>query len=47
VHGRPWEYIFYVDCQLRTRQEADRAVEVLGPHCAMVKSLGVYREAAE
>jgi len=47
VHGRPWEYIFYVDCQLRTREEADRALEVLGPHCAMVKSLGVYREAGE
>jgi len=47
VHGRPWEYIFYVDCQLRTREEADRALAILAPHCAMVKSLGVYREAAD
>lgn len=47
VHGRPWEYIFYVDCQVHTREEAGRAVSVLAPHCAMVKSLGVYREAGE
>jgi prephenate dehydratase len=45
VHGKPWEYIFYVDCQLRTRAESDRALAVLKPHCAMVKSLGCYREA--
>jgi prephenate dehydratase len=47
VHGRPWEYIFYVDCQLRTRSEADRALAVLAPHCAMLKSLGCYREARQ
>jgi prephenate dehydratase len=45
VHGKPWEYIFYVDCQLRSREEGGRAIEVLKPHCAMVKSLGCYREA--
>jgi prephenate dehydratase len=47
LHGKPWEYIFYVDCQLRTRAESDRALEVLKPHCAMVKSLGCYREARQ
>ena len=47
VHGKPWEYIFYVDCQIGTRTEGERALEVLGPHCAMVKSLGCYREASE
>lgn len=47
VHGRPWEYIFYVDCQLRTREEGDHALSVLRPHCSMVKSLGCYREAEE
>jgi len=47
VHGKPWEYIFYVDCQIGTRAEGDRALEVLAPHCAMVKSLGCYREARE
>jgi prephenate dehydratase len=45
VHGKPWEYIFYVDCQIRSRQEGKRALEALKPHCAMVKSLGCYEEA--
>ena len=44
VHGRPWEYIFYVDCQIRSSDEGSRAVQALGPHCAMVKELGRYRE---
>lgn len=47
VHGKPWEYVFYVDCQLRTRSEGERALAVLNPHCAMVKSLGCYREASQ
>jgi prephenate dehydratase len=47
VHGRPWEYIFYVDCQLRTREEGDQALSALELHCSMVKSLGCYREAEE
>ncbi len=45
VHGKPWEYIFYVDCQIRSSDEGDRAIAVLTPHCAMVKELGRYREA--
>ena len=45
VHGKPWEYIFYVDCQIKSREEGDRALEALRPHCAMVKSLGIYEEA--
>ena len=44
VHGKPWEYIFYVDCQIRSLNEGVQALEVLKPHCAMVKSLGCYRE---
>jgi prephenate dehydratase len=47
VHGSPWEYVFYVDCQLRTREEGDRALAALAPHCSMVKSLGCYREAQD
>jgi prephenate dehydratase len=47
VHGRPWEYIFYVDCQLRSPEEGDLALRALEPHCSMVKSLGCYREAEE
>jgi prephenate dehydratase len=45
VQGKPWEYIFYVDCQLRSADEGSLAVETLQPHCAMVKELGRYKEA--
>ncbi len=45
VHGKPWEYIFYVDCQIRSREEGTQALQALKPHCAMVKSLGCYQEA--
>lgn len=45
VHGKPWEYIFYVDCQIRSAHEDGRALEALRPHCAMVKELGRYQEA--
>jgi len=47
VHGKPWEYIFYVDCQIQSREEGARALEALRPHCAMVKSLGCYQEAGK
>jgi prephenate dehydratase len=43
VQGKPWEYIFYVDCQILHPEEGERAIEALKPHCAMVKSLGCYR----
>jgi len=46
VHGKPWEYIFYVDCQIRTSEEGSRALEALRRHCAMVKELGRYKEAS-
>ncbi len=45
VHGKPWEYIFYVDCQLHAAEDGTRALEALWPHCAMVKELGRYKEA--
>ncbi len=47
VHGKPWEYIFYVDCQIRSLDDARRAMQALQPHCAMVKELGCYKEAGE
>lgn len=47
VHGKPWEYVFYVDCQLQSPDEGSRALEVLKPYCAMVKELGRYREAGK
>ncbi|MFZ0301861.1 MAG: prephenate dehydratase [Terracidiphilus sp.] len=45
VHGRPWEYVFYVDCQIGSTGEGSRAIEALRAHCHMVKELGRYREA--
>lgn len=45
VHGRPWEYVFYVDCQLSSPEDATRAIAALRPHCSMVKELGRYQEA--
>ncbi len=47
VHGTPWEYIFYVDCQIRSIDEEMGAVAALRPHCGMVKDLGCYREARQ
>lgn len=47
VQGKPWEYVFYVDCQLQSADEASRATEALKPHCAMVKELGRYVEAGK
>jgi prephenate dehydratase len=45
VPGRPWEYIFYVDCQIASIEEGTRALETLRAHCGMVRELGHYREA--
>jgi prephenate dehydratase len=45
VHGRPWEYVFYVDCQLNTPEDGARAIKALSTHCSMVKELGRYEEA--
>jgi prephenate dehydratase len=45
VKGKPWEYIFYVDCKIASGAEGTRALEALSAHCGMVKELGRYREA--
>ena len=45
VKGKPWEYIFYVDCKIGSSAEGTRALEALERHCGMVKELGRYREA--
>jgi prephenate dehydratase len=47
VHGKPWEYIFYVDCQIHSSLEGSRVLEALDRHCAMVKELGRYKEASK
>lgn len=44
VHGKPWEYIFYVDCQIQSSEEGSCALRALAAHCVMVKELGRYRE---
>jgi prephenate dehydratase len=53
VQGKPWEYIFYVDCQIGNSGkasgigaggEAVQIIDALRPHCGMVKELGRYRE---
>ena len=46
VHGRPWEYVFYVDCQLHSPEDGRRALSALEMHCSMVKELGRYCEAS-
>jgi prephenate dehydratase len=45
VPGCPWEYVFYADYQLADPRLADRALEMLACHCAMVRELGRYRAA--
>jgi prephenate dehydratase len=45
VQGKPWEYVFYVDCQIAGIDQGARAVEALRAHCGMVKELGRYCEA--
>ena len=45
VQGKPWEYIFYVDCQISAQWEGTRALDALRAHCGMVKEMGRYREA--
>lgn len=45
VHGKPWEYVFYIDCQIRSAEEGTQAIAALQSHCSMVKELGRYKEA--
>ena len=47
VHGKPWEYIFYVDAQIHSSEEGSRTLQALNSHCSMVKELGRYREAPQ
>lgn len=42
VHGRPWEYVFFVDLRFEDPAALDRALELLRPHTQMLKELGRY-----
>ena len=44
VHGKPWEYVFYVDCQIRTADEGSRAIERCTP-LRHGQGAGRYKEA--
>ena len=43
VQGKPWQYVFYVDCQIGSGEDGERVLEALRRHCGMVKELGRYR----
>ncbi len=45
VQGKPWDYVFYVDYQIRTAASADAVLAELRSSCSMVKELGRYRTA--
>jgi prephenate dehydratase len=47
VQGKPWEYVFYVDCQLKSPEQGSEIIAALNPHCAMLKELGRYRESGK
>jgi prephenate dehydratase len=45
VPGKPWEYVFFVDVRFERLEQIDGAIDVLEPHCEMVKELGRYAAA--
>jgi prephenate dehydratase len=45
VQGQPWQYVFYVDCQVADGNDVEAALAGLRRHCQLVKELGRYRGA--
>jgi len=45
VHGRPWEYRFYLDLQVSSNKEAMEAIAELGQRAVNLRILGLYRAA--
>ena len=45
VHGRPWEYVFFVDVRFEDPAALDHALDGLRGCCQMVKELGRYTAA--
>jgi prephenate dehydratase len=42
VHGRPWEYVFFVDVRFESAAQIDGALAQVARHCQMLKELGRY-----
>ncbi len=47
VHGQPWHYVFFVDCQVDHTEMADRVLAGLQAHCLVVRELGRYHSVEE
>ena len=47
VHGRPWEYVFYVDYQISPPGTAGAVLDQLSRQCLVVKELGRYPSAQQ
>ena len=45
VHGRPWEYVFFVDLRFEGEAMAAAVLAALERHCSLVKELGRYTAA--
>lgn len=45
VHGRPWEYVFFVDLRFTDADRLDAALADLASRCKMLRELGRYRAA--
>ena len=44
IHGRPWEYMFYLDVEIpEDRNQFDAAIEALGSVAREMRILGIYR----
>lgn len=46
VHGKPWEYVFYVEFRF-AGGPGDKALEALREECSVVKEIGRYRESSK
>ncbi len=44
VHGKPWEYIFYVDAQIHSFEEGSRAIQALSPIAPWSRSWDAIRK---
>ena len=45
IHGRPWEYQFFIDVESADRSRLDRSLEEARRGCSEVRVLGLYAAA--